>query len=248
MRDPCLLRGPDETYHLVWTTAWQGQTIGYASSKDLVHWSAQRALPVMAHEPAAINCWAPEIVWDAKRSEFLIFWASTVTNQFRETASGGDEKYNHRMYATTTRDFASFTPARVFFDPGFNVIDATILVANAKFHLIVKDETRHPPKKHLRIASSADLAGPYENLSAPFTRDWVEGPTALKVGEDWLVYFDAYQDHRDEALRSRDLQHWEDVTARISLPRGTRHGTALAVPANVIQNLLAAKPGARAAN
>ena len=133
-------------------------------------------------------------------------------------------------------------------DPGFNVIDATILVANAKFHLIVKDETRHPPKKHLRIASSADLAGPYENLSAPFTRDWVEGPTALKVGEDWLVYFDAYQDHRYEARRSRDLQHWEDVTARISLPRGTRHGTALAVPANVIQNLLAAKPGARAAN
>lgn len=248
MRDPCLLRGPDETYHLVWTTAWQGQTIGYASSKDLVHWSAQRALPVMAHEPAAINCWAPEIVWDAKRGEFLIFWASTVTNQFLETAAGGDEKYNHRMYATTTRDFASFTPAQVFFDPGFNVIDATILAANAKFHLIVKDETRHPPKKHLRIASSDDLTGPYGNLSAPFTRDWVEGPTALKVGADWLVYFDAYQDHRYEALRSRDLQHWEDVTARISLPRGTRHGTALVVPANVIQNLLAARSGARAAN
>src|SRR5687768_8342975 len=35
MRDPCLLRGPDGTFHMVWTTAWQGITIGYSSSKDL---------------------------------------------------------------------------------------------------------------------------------------------------------------------------------------------------------------------
>ena len=25
MRDPCLLRGPDGTFHLVWTTSWKGQ-------------------------------------------------------------------------------------------------------------------------------------------------------------------------------------------------------------------------------
>ena len=42
MRDPSLLRGPDGTYHLVWTTGWQGdQGFGYAHSKDLVHWSEQ---------------------------------------------------------------------------------------------------------------------------------------------------------------------------------------------------------------
>jgi len=238
MRDPCLLRGPDGTFHMVWTTAWQGRTIGYASSKDLITWTPQQAIPVMAHEPAAINCWAPEIVWDAKRSEFLIFWATTITNKFLETAAGGDERYNHRMYATTTRDFKTFTPTKLFYDPGFNVIDATILPATGKFHLIIKDETRNPVKKHLRIAASDDIAGPYQNLSAPFTRDWVEGPTALQVGGDYLVYYDAYRDHRYEAKRSRDLKTWEEVSDKISFPRGARHGTALAVPGTVIETLL----------
>jgi lysophospholipase L1-like esterase len=241
MRDPCLLRRPDGTFHMVWTTAWQGKTIGYSSSKDLITWTPQRAIPVMAQEPAAINCWAPEIVWDDKRGEFLIFWATTITNKFLETAAGGDERYNHRMYATTTRDFKTFTSTRLFYDPGFNVIDATILPAHGRFHLVIKDETRHPVKKHLRIASSDDITGPYQNLSTPFTRDWVEGPTALQVDDAYLVYYDAYRDHRYEAKRSRDLRTWEDITGRISFPRGARHGTALAVPGAVINTLLGQK-------
>ena len=64
MRDPHLYRSPDGVFHLVWTTGWTGKTIGYASSKDLIHWSEQKTLPVMAHESEAQNCWAPEIVWD----------------------------------------------------------------------------------------------------------------------------------------------------------------------------------------
>lgn len=236
MRDPCVVRGPDGTFHMVWTTAWWGKTIGYASSKDLIHWSEQQALPVMAHEPAAKNCWAPEIVWDAKREQFLIFWATTITNQFLDTANSGDN--NHRMYATTTKDFKAFTPTRLFYDPGFNVIDATILPANGRFYLIIKDERRTPAKKHLRIASSDDIAGPYEDLQPPFTRDWVEGPTALPVGDDFLVYFDGYTAHRYEAMRSKDLKTWEDVSDKISFPKGTRHGAAIAVDKKLVTELL----------
>ena len=244
MRDPCVVRGPDGMFHMVWTTAWWGKTIGYASSKDLINWSEQQALSVMAHEPAAKNCWAPEIVWDAKREEYLIFWATTITNQFLDTADGGDN--NHRMYATTTKDFKTFTPPKLFYDPGFNVIDATILPAFGKYHLIIKDERKAPVKKHLRIASSHDIAGPYTDLQPPFTRDWVEGPTALQVGDDWLVYFDGYTAGRYEAMRSKDLKNWEDVTAKISFPTGTKHGTAIAVDKKFIAELtstLAASAG-----
>jgi hypothetical protein len=237
MRDPCLLRGPDGAFHMVWTDSWWSRTIGYASSRDLIHWSEQQAIPVMAHEPAAKNCWAPEIVWDARRGEFLIFWATTITNQFLETVGGGDS--NHRIYATTTKDFKAFTPTKLFFDPGFNVIDATILPANGRFHLVFKDERKTPVKKHLRLASSADIAGPYQDFQPPFTRDWVEGPTALQVGDEFLVYYDGYTAHRYEAKRSKDLKNWEDVTSKITFPNGTRHGTALAVPLEFVKRLRA---------
>ena len=65
-----------------------------------------------------------------------------------------------------TKDFIHFSPARLFYDGGFNVIDATILPANGKFYLVVKDETKNPVKKNLRLAVSDRPEGPYG--TAPF--------------------------------------------------------------------------------
>ncbi|KAA6342531.1 beta-galactosidase [termite gut metagenome] len=56
MRDPSICQAPDGTFHLVWTSSWTDRIIGYASSKDLIHWSEQQAIPVMIHEPEAQNC------------------------------------------------------------------------------------------------------------------------------------------------------------------------------------------------
>lgn len=247
MRDPCIVRGPDGTYHMVWTSGWNENNIGYASSKDLIHWSGQKELPVMAHEKDVLNAWAPEIVYDEQHGEFLIFWASTVPGKFAATDGTSEEKYNHRMYSTTTRDFASFTPTKLFYDPGFSVIDATLMRANGKNWLLVKDETRHPPRKYLQLATAPNLRGPFGKLSAPITQPglWVEGPTALHVGADVIVYYDAYTSKHYGALRSRDMLNWEDVTGQMHFPdEGTplrmRHGSAIAVPAALVNALRAA--------
>lgn len=240
LRDPCVTRGPDGTFHLVWTTSWTGKTIGHASTRDFVNWSPQQAIPVMAHEPTTRNCWAPEIVWDAGREEFLIFWASTIPGQFPETQVAGDAAYNHRMYATTTRDFREFSPTRLFYDPGFNVIDATLFPVNGRWKLVVKDETVEPvPKKNLRVAEADQPGGPFSPAGPPISRNWVEGPTVLRVdGWDYL-YYDCYRDHHYGAVRTRDWQTWEDVTGQLVMPRGLRHGTTMAVEGKLIERLLA---------
>lgn len=247
LRDPCVARGPEGTYHVVWTTGWNERGIGYAATRDFLTWSEPRELPVMAHEPTARNCWAPEIVYDEARAEFLIFWATTIPGKFPETAGTSEAGYNHRIYATTTRDFTTFTPTRLFHDPGFSVIDATFLRADEAAWWIVKDETVAPPKKHLRLAPVAGLQAARGPLGPPFTPPgvWVEGPTAVRIGADTLVYFDAYRDRRYGAMRSRDLEHWEDVSAWMEFPfEGTpdrmRHGTVLAVPRTLVTALLAA--------
>jgi beta-xylosidase len=247
MRDPCVVRGPDGTFHLVWTSGWNENNIGYASTRDWITWSEQKEIPVMAHEPTVRNCWAPEIAFDAKRGEFIIFWASTIPGKFRETAGASESDYNHRMYFTTTKDFATFAPTQLFYDPGFSVIDATFLHADdGRHYLIVKDETRNPPKKYLQLAEAkdGDLRGPFEKLSPPFTPAglWVEGPTAIKIGADYVVYYDAYRTKHYGALRSRDLKTWEDVTAKLVLPdEGTpvrmRHGTVIEVPRELVAKL-----------
>jgi hypothetical protein len=240
MRDPCILQGPDGAFHMVWTTGWQDKKgIGYANSKDLIHWSDQKAIPLMAHEPTARNCWAPELFYDDAKKQFLIFWSTTIPGRFPETDPSGDNGLNHRIYYVTTKDFQTFSDTKLFFDGGFNVIDATILKANGKYHLIVKDETKTPVKKNLRIATSDYPEGPYTNVSEPFTISWVEGPSAIKIGDEYFIYFDHYaRPQFYGAVRSKNLKTWEDVSKEMSFPKDTRHGTVIRVSDDVLKRLL----------
>jgi hypothetical protein len=238
MRDPCIIRGADGKFHMVWTVSWNEQGIGYASSDDLIHWSEQQYIPVMAHEDSARNCWAPEIFYDEKSKVYMIYWATTIPGRFPSSEKSGDDKYNHRMYYTTTKDFKTFSKTQLLYDQGFNVIDATILKNGNEYVMILKDETRNPPQKNLRVATSKKPTSRYSKPSPPITGNyWAEGPTALKAGNQWIVYFDKYTLHTYGAVASTDLVNWTDISDKISFPKGTRHGTAFTISRNEFEKL-----------
>lgn len=239
MRDPCLIRTNDGTFHMVWTAGWTENGIGYSSSKDLIHWSEQKYIKVMEKEPAARNTWAPEIFWDKKMKQFMIYWATTIPGRFPETEKSGDSGYNHRIYFTTTRDFISFSETKLLYDKGFNAIDATIVSSGKEFVMFVKDETRYPPQKNIRISTSSSLYGPYSGPSDPITGNyWAEGPTAIRINRSWIVYFDKYTDKKYGAVASRDLRVWEDISDKVKFPEGMRHGTVIEVDEKVLEALL----------
>lgn len=244
MRDPHLLRGPDGVFHLVWTTGWTGRTIGYARSRDLLTWSEQKTLPVMAHEPEAQNCWAPEIIWDPTKQRYLIFWSTTILGKFPETEmSNRRRERNHRIYATATRDFETFEPTWLLYDGGYNVIDANLIPAEdgtTDWLMFVKDETFAPvTQKNIRLVRGRSPEGPWDAPSAPLTGAyWAEGPAAIKVGDDYRVYFDKHMLDAIGLVRSRDLKTWEDVSARVKTPAQARHGCVVAVPREFMEKLL----------
>jgi len=238
MRDPCIIVGPDSLFHMVWTVSWKERGIGYANSKDLIHWSPQKYIPVMEHEPKARNCWAPELFYDEADKQYLIFWATTIPGRFPATETAGDDGLNHRMYCVATRDFETFSDTKLFYDPGFNVIDATIARHRNRYVMFLKDETRNPPQKNIRKAFADRAEGPYGPASEPITGDyWAEGPTAIKIGDAWIVYFDKYTQHRYGAVRSTDLARWEDISNKVDFPAGFRHGTVFRAPAGVVEGL-----------
>jgi hypothetical protein len=243
MRDPCICPGPDGTFHLAWTTGWNDKGIGIAHSKDLVNWSEQQFVPVMQKEAKAMNCWAPEIFYDGKTEKLIIFWATSIPGRFPETDAtgdpGGGKTYNHRIYYVTTKDFKNYTDAKLFYDDGFSVIDATLVKDGERYVLIFKDETKLPvAKKNIRMATADAADGPYGHASKPISPDWVEGPSAIMIGDRWIIYFDEYTRHRYGAIASADLKNWENISEKLSFPNGTRHGTAFAVSQSVLQNLL----------
>jgi hypothetical protein len=244
MRDPFLARGPDGVWRLLWTWGWTRKEtggvlkIGYSSSRDLLQWTPQKEIPLMPGEPEARNAWAPEAVWDPERGEWIVFWATTISGRFPETEKTGDGGYNHRIYAITTRDWNTFSPARLWFDPGFNCIDSTIVQTGSRWVMVFKDERREPLQKRLRLAFSSSAAGPWRDITEPFTRDWVEGPSVARVGSEWWIYFDHYTKPRHYgAVRTRDWKLFEDVSGELSFPEDHRHGTVVAIPADTARRL-----------
>lgn len=238
MRDPYIMKGPDSLWHCVWTTNWEDNVIGYASSPDLMNWSEQKSIPVMKNFEAK-NCWAPEITYDAVKKRYLIYWSSTIKIDGKWRVEPG-KKYDNRIYYTTTTDFDNFEPAKILFDPGHNVIDATIKKVGNDFYMIYKDERELPvPQKNLLVAKSQSIEGPYSTVSkSTFTKNWVEGPAIEQLPDrSFLLLMDAYKDHRYEAMQTTDFVQWKDVLNKVSVPEGAKHGCIAKTTLDAIDEL-----------
>ncbi len=251
MRDPSICQGPDGKFHLVWTSGWTDQGIGYASSDDLITWSEQREIPVMKHIPTTLHAWAPEVYYNADEELFYIIWASSFTTpeameivaaQPKGAGMPRLESSPNILYYITTRDFESFSEAEEYFHPDFGVIDGAVIKKDDRYWFIVKNEDG--PElggKNLRVTFSERMADGFptavsENISG---EQWAEGPTPLQRGDYVYVFFDKYRDKRYGAIRSLDGTNWEEVSETVSFPQGIRHGTAFRVPGSVLEKLLA---------
>ena len=104
--------------------------------------------------------------------------------------------------------------------------------------MFIKDETREPKQKNIRIATAEHISGPYENVSEPITGNyWAEGPTMTRIGNYWYVFFDKYIEKEYGAVRSSNLKDWEDVSTMVSFPEGTRHGSILKITRKELEKL-----------
>jgi len=241
MRDPSMLQGPDGVFHLVWTSSWRGDKgFGYASSNDLIHWSQERLLPVMQHEPTTVNVWAPELFYDDVQHRFIIIWASCIPGRFEKGQE--EDSNNHRLYVTTTTDFKTFTPTVLFFDAGFSVIDAEIVKRKVNnYVLVLKDNSR--PERDIKVAFATNAMGPYSNVSKAFSDNFTEGPSVVKIKDEWLIYYDSYRKKVYEASATKDFTNFLNIDGKISLPRGHKHGTIVTVKKKFVRRLVSGLKG-----
>lgn len=237
LRDPSVIVGRDGTFHLVWTISWRGNTgFGYARSKDLVHWSEQRRIAAMDSVASTVNVWAPEWFYDDVRDRYMVIYSSCVPDR-RFEVGVEEENNNHRLYYVTTKDFETFSAPKLLYDPGFSCIDATLVKrADSDYVMVLKDNTR--PNRNLKVAFAKDPEGPYTAASSPFTGFLVEGPSVEKLGDDYYIYFDDYQNHIYGAVKTRDFTDFTVMTDSVSIPKGHKHGTIFRAPASVVKNLL----------
>jgi hypothetical protein len=118
------------------------------------------------------------------------------------------------------------------------VIDASIVSDGNRWTMFLKNETRYPVEKNIRVATSQNLEGAYSKPGPPITGNyWAEGPTAIKINGQWIVYFDKYRDHKYGAVSSSDLIHWKDISDKVSFPAGVRHGTVFRISLEELERM-----------
>ena len=235
MRDPSIVKGPDGTFHLVWTSSWRGDRgFGYSSSKDLIHWTPQRFIST-GMDTTTVNTWAPELFYDDVKRQFMVIWASCVPGKFPDYQE--DHRNNHRLYYMTTKDFKTFSKTQLFYDPDFSAIDATLVKRGSKdYVMVVKDNSR--PMRNIKVAFAQSPYGPWSAASEPFTESFTEGPTTAKVGDWYYIYYDSYRHKIYGAHRTKDFKTFQNQTGSVNFPVGHKHGTVFMADESLVEGLI----------
>jgi beta-xylosidase len=264
LRDPFVIRSPKgDKFYLIATDlrmyqnssgSWDdvqrhgSKSIMIWESTDLVHWTDQRLVKVAPDN--AGNTWAPEAYWDDSLGEYVVFWASKLYADDDPGHTGST--YNKMLYATT-KDFRTFSEPKVWDDPGYSVIDSTVVKYKGTYYRYTKDErdptSSSPCAKFITGEKSTSLTSTKYDLVADCigsgAMDRGEGPTVFKSNTEkkWYLFIDEYGGRGYVPFETTDLDsgRWTPST-NYQLPASPRHGTVLPVTQAEYDRLLAAYP------
>ena len=251
-RDPSIVFH-EGTFHLVWTTGWNGNCFGYAESKDLVHWSEPLRVEPFQDGQKPNNAWAPEICWDPYQKDFMIFWSSVVPPN------------KSRIFMTRTKDGKTFSAATLFLSRDFHVIDGQLLddAPNNRWLLVYKNENPAAEGgKNIRLATAPhDFSKPFVDLfdqaivgagtsiqGDQGEKSMGEGPSLAWWNNTYYLYWDAVLLGHYGLATSNDLKTWTDRTAELHMPPQPRHGTVFHAPRSAVGWLNGSVPVANPAH
>ena len=139
-RDPFIFRDQNNIFHII-ATDMRSQD-GWSSnnsmiiwdSNDLINWHNERIIDfsIFDETKSADRVWAPQIIYDKFRNEYMIYW----------THHNADSDSDTITWYAYTKDFCHLTTSpKVLFSPksGLCAIDADIIEHNERYYLFQAD-------------------------------------------------------------------------------------------------------------
>lgn len=250
VRDPFIIRSPEgDRFYMIatdlkingsgdWGKAqtWGSRNLMVWESNDLATWSAQRS--VLVSDESAGNTWAPEAYYDDELGAYVVFWSSKIY----ATADHSDGNNNRIMYATT-RDFVTFSDPEEYYNPGYQVIDTTMIKNNGNIYRFTKDERNRgaesPDGKTIFMERGAGIldAASFTTLATGIGSGTIsagEGPTVFKSNteEKWYLFIDEFGGRGYVPFETTDLDSGKwTPSANYKMPTAPRHGSVIPVTA-----------------
>ncbi|KAI0808612.1 glycoside hydrolase family 43 protein [Xylaria sp. FL0064] len=256
VRDPALVQGggaeAGQKWYILGTDLNIGKTTWDAAqrkgsrgifvweSTDLVNFNNERLVTV--EDATAGMVWAPEAIWDASKSQYLVHWASKFYSTSDPNHTGSPSTTRIR-YAYTS-DFKTFTAPQTYIDYSpTNIIDLDILPLDneGKNYLrFMKDESRSAVFVE---SSSTGLFGTWTRAggSSGIITSGVEGPAAYRDNtQDSKVHvlLDFYGSDGYRPYESSDPKNnkWT-ASSRTGFPSNLRHGSVLPINQTIFDAL-----------
>ncbi|KAI1307086.1 glycoside hydrolase family 43 protein [Xylaria venustula] len=262
VRDPALVQGggaeAGKKWYIVGTDLNIGRTNWDAAqrtgsrgifiweSTDLANFNNERLVTV--EDGTAGMVWAPEALWDASKSQYLVHWASKFYSTSDPKHTGNPSTTRIR-YAYTS-DFKTFTTPQTYIDYSpTNIIDLDILPLDGEgksYLRFMKDESK---SNVFAEYSSTGLFGTWTRAggSSGIITSGVEGPASYRDNtQDSKVHvlLDFYGSDGYRPYESTDPKNnkWTS-SSRTGFPSNLRHGSVLPINQTLF-DALSAKWGA----
>ncbi|MCM3724885.1 glycoside hydrolase family 43 protein [Neobacillus cucumis] len=235
LRDPFIYKKQDGSFIVLATNMWNSEYIMCYDSADLTTFENSRLLRLNTD---GMHAWAPEVFFDKELGKYGIFW------------SGNTDR--NRIYVNYTEDFVTISEPILYFDPGYNVIDAAIEEHDGKYYMYFKDE-RTPAEaplsgKRMKGAYSSSLEPRSFDLNEytqPIGEPMIEASIVIKKygANKWFLYGDCYYpvNGRMFVWETDDLSrgNWTPLDRRdYNPPLNAKHGSVVRVTKSELERLL----------
>ena len=199
--------GPDGVIHAVLSAG--DKRLTYTSMVGFGRWRELQSFDVMAGQNA-LDLESPNLFYDEPNRQWIVTWSCTLARNAIQ-AFQEDVEHNPRIWYATTRDFVTFSPAKLLFDNNYAVRDAQILKDGARYILLHNDNSR--PMQNLRAAFSDSPLGRWGPSTNAFTAKFTDSPAAVRSGDEWWIY---YSGKSPGLVRTRDFVNFIDSSAQVN--------------------------------
>lgn len=230
-RDPFLFRDENNVFHIIGTDmrshdGWcSNNSMVVWDSVDLINWENERIIDFsqFLETKSANRVWAPEVIYDKFRQEYMIYWSN----------QNADDNLSTIPWYAYTKDFCTLTTSpAMLFKPKSDLaaIDGDITEKDGKYYLFTADEG----KNAICYAVADKPDGPYfepDDNKISVASVALEGNCTYKLLNEnkYVLIADQFRNGGYFMQESEDLLNWKAVDkSKISLDHlHPRHGSML---------------------
>ena len=241
IRDPFISRDKNGDFMIVATEGFDNPNIYVFKDTGLLDFNQQNLIQVAYYDAGlkmtGERAWAPEFYYDLKTDKYYMYFSDNgFINENGE--KGGP------IFASTTIDFNEFDYPYIYFNPGYSVIDGTIIRVNGNNYMFYKDERK--AAQTIFYAEGETLEGFNKAYDEQFLNvvKYMEGPFVFKdKNGGYFIYMDNYPNGKFYVGHFNNLKEKHDILwfdeNQIKLPENdVRHGSVVGVTKSELEKII----------